>query len=104
VIDSRQWFGRPPGDWCSAELLLAHGAAIVAEKRAKVFSQLGYTVSAGMHLHPMPESNSCGWCTHLLQNFWLNDGAAECFHSRKDLGPYCTESAKYSEYELVERA
>jgi hypothetical protein len=81
VIDSRQWFGRPAGDWCSAELLLAHGAAIVAEKRAKVFSQLGYTVSAGMLLQPMLESSSCGWCTPLLQNFWLNDGAAESFHS-----------------------
>lgn len=48
VICSRKWFCRPECEWGAVDLLLAHGAAIVAEKRARVFSKLGYTVSAGV--------------------------------------------------------
>ena len=53
VVGSKEWFCRAEEDWGAAELLLAHGAAIVAEKRACVFRKLGYTVSAGT-LPPFP--------------------------------------------------
>ena len=44
------WFQRPASSWTDEEQLLAHGAAIVAEKRAAVFAELGFTVSAGLPL------------------------------------------------------
>lgn len=48
VLGGREWLSRPVEQWDLEDLLLAHGAAIIAEKRAKVYHKLGYTVSAGM--------------------------------------------------------
>ena len=47
-MGGREWLSRPVEQWDLEDLLLAHGAAIIAEKRAKVYHKLGYTVSAGM--------------------------------------------------------
>ena len=41
------WWNRPAEDWGSGERLLACGAAAVADLRAAVFAELGYTCSAG---------------------------------------------------------
>lgn len=55
IVGSGEWFSRPESEWNAAELLLAHGAAIIAEKRASVRRKLGYTVSAGAPpLPPLP--------------------------------------------------
>ncbi|KAK9866888.1 hypothetical protein WJX84_001766 [Apatococcus fuscideae] len=42
------WWNRPAEDWGSGERLLACGAAAVADLRAAVFAELGYTCSAGV--------------------------------------------------------
>ena len=41
------WWNRPAQDWGPGELLLACGAAAVADLRAAVLAELGYTCSAG---------------------------------------------------------
>ena len=45
--DMKQWLSRPAPSWTAEEELLAHGAAIIAEKRATVWSELHFSVSAG---------------------------------------------------------
>jgi hypothetical protein len=45
--DARCWFLRPAAS--RAESMLAHGAAIIAEKRVAVLASLGFSVSAGVH-------------------------------------------------------
>lgn len=44
----RQWFVRPPDAWHDGERLLAAAAGIVADARAAVEAELGYTCSAGI--------------------------------------------------------
>ena len=41
------WWARPAEAWGCGERLLAAGAAAVADLRAAVFSELGFTTSAG---------------------------------------------------------
>ena len=48
-LDASAWFQRPAGAWDAAEEALAWGAAIVADKRAAVLRELGFTVSAGAY-------------------------------------------------------
>ena len=49
AMDMAQWLQRPAAEWSMDDQLLAHGAAIIAEKRAAVHAELGFTVSAGAH-------------------------------------------------------
>jgi DNA polymerase eta len=42
------WWQRPPEQWLPGERLLACAAAAVAELRAAVKEELGYTCSAGI--------------------------------------------------------
>ena len=42
------WWTRPPDLWHPGELLLACGAVAVAELRAAVADELGYSCSAGV--------------------------------------------------------
>lgn len=46
--DVSSWWARPPPQWSPGERLLAAGASIVAELRARVEIELGYTCSAGI--------------------------------------------------------
>jgi len=41
------WWRRPVGEWGSGQSLLACGAAVVADLRAAVRQELGYSCSAG---------------------------------------------------------
>ena len=41
------WWNRPAEEWGPGERLLAAGAAVVAELRAAVREELGYSCSAG---------------------------------------------------------
>lgn len=45
---AQDWFSRPAASWTATDALLAHASQIVAEKRAKVHSVLGFTLSAGV--------------------------------------------------------
>ena len=53
ALDMASWLRRGEAEWSQAEQLLAHGAAIIAEKRAAVLAELSFTVSAGAPL-PVP--------------------------------------------------
>lgn len=44
----QKWWQRPAKVWQTGELLLACGAAAVADLRAAVFTELGYSCSAGI--------------------------------------------------------
>lgn len=48
VGDIRQWWSRLPHEWGPGERLLAAGAAVVADLRQAVVTELGYTCSAGI--------------------------------------------------------
>lgn len=48
------WWNRAAQDWGPGERLLACGAAAVADLRAQVFAELGYTCSAGEALTSLP--------------------------------------------------
>lgn len=45
---AKDWYSRPAALWTATDALLAHASQIVAEKRAKVHSVLGFTLSAGV--------------------------------------------------------
>lgn len=47
-IPADRWWNRPQHTWGTGELLLASGAAVVAELRQAVERELGYTCSAGI--------------------------------------------------------
>jgi len=51
---ARAWWARPDAAWGAGERLLACGAAAVADLRAAVHAELGYTTSAGAPAWPAP--------------------------------------------------
>jgi hypothetical protein len=68
ALDMADWLQRSEAKWTSDEQLLAHGAAIIAEKRAAVLAELQFSVSAGVVLvrwMSRPSSipfGACGAC------------------------------------------
>lgn len=53
------WWRRPPEAWGPGERLLACGAAVIAELRAAVRDELGYSCSAGGRLYPAASPTAC---------------------------------------------
>lgn len=53
------WWRRPVGEWGSGQSLLACGAAVVADLRAAVRQELGYSCSAGYLSHISVPPNIC---------------------------------------------
>lgn len=47
-VAAADWWRRPPEAWLPGERLLACAAGVVAELRAAVRQELGYTCSAGV--------------------------------------------------------
>lgn len=50
-----EWYERPAVEWGDGERLLACGAAAVADLRAAVKKELGFTCSAGPNIHTKAE-------------------------------------------------
>ena len=86
------WWARPSEAWGCGERLLAAGAAAVADLRAAVFSELGFTTSAGAPC--FLSSTVCG--LRLASHEPLRAKLVSCFchvatrHSCKSMQPPCS--------------